>query len=280
MEQVKSLLENWSSREPAASLWLVIAAACFLGAVLARSRSNSDRVGEWPRWLMTSLARTAAFAAVLLIFYFLLNSDYAAFNKIYASFTTGGSLSNRAWQTWRDQYGGAYRQQDLHVAHYTTSETLEAIQPTDPALPVLYRNVRVEQPVLQASITRFCGQVTMNRVDSAHLGDTFNGYQLAALYEYDISNPADTETRVEYRFPLSPETKLYQDIHIRVNGEEIPFQVISGTMAWEGRMEPGEKNVVSIRFTTWGMDWFVFEIPSPRQVTDFKLAVALDTDNC
>ncbi len=281
MEYAKSLLENWSNREPAASLWLVVAAAFFFGAVFVRSRSNSDQAWEWGRALITSLARTLVFVAVPIIFYFLLNNDYAAFNKIYAAFTTGGSLSNQAWQKWRDQYGGEYHQQDLRVMQYTMTETQEAIQPADPTRPLLYRTIRVRQPVLQKSITRFRGQVTMNMIDSVHPTDTFNGYKLSTLYEYDVFNPTDTETHVEYRFPLSPQTKLYQDIHIKVNEEEIAsYQVMSDAIAWDGRLEAGEKNIVSISFTTWGMDWFFYEILTPREVTDFRLTVVPDTDNC
>jgi len=281
MECAKSLLENWVNHEPTASLWLVVVAVSFFGMVFTRSRSDNDHAWEWSRLLITSLAKTLVFVAVPITFYFLLNNNYTAFNTIYASFTTGGSLSNQAWQKWRDQYGGAYHQQDLRVTQYTMSETQEVIQPTDPMLPLLYRNIKVEQPVLQKSIVSFRGQVTMNMIDSTHIVDTFNGYKLSTLYVYNILNPTNTETRVEYRFPLSPETKLYQDIHIRVEEEEVPFyQVISGTIVWDGRMGPGEKNIVSISFTTWGMDWFLFEIPTPREVTDFKLTVVLDTDNC
>jgi hypothetical protein len=121
----------------------------------------------------------------------------------------------------------------------------------------------------------------MNLVDPARQADTFNGYTLSALYEYDIVNPTNTETRVEFRFPLSSEAKLYQVASVQWNGEPVSsWRVVSGTIAWEGRMGPGEKNVVSVHYVTWGMDGFLFVVPEPREVKNFRLTVALDAEEC
>lgn len=273
-------MENWVHREPTANLWLAVVTALLFGVTFARSRSDDERAWVWGRRLIESLVRALVFAALPGMFYFLLNSNYAAFSQACGSFTTGGSLSNRTWQQWRDFYGGDHTQRDLLVTQYVVVETQKVIQPTDPSAPPLYRNVKVEQPISQNSIVGFRGRVTMNLVDPAHQTDTFNAYTLSALYEYDIVNPVDTETRVEFSFPLSSGAKLYQDISVKVNGKKVSsWRVLSGAITWDEQMSPGEKNVVSIHYVTRGMNGFTFEIPEPREVTNFELTVALDTHN-
>jgi hypothetical protein len=281
MDYTKHLLGNWVNREPTASLWLAVAAVLLFGVAFARSRSSDERAWVWGRRLIESLVRVFVFTALLGMFYFLLNSNYAAFSQVCGSFTTGGSLTNQTWQKWRNLYGDAHTQRDLLVTQYVTIETEEVIQPVDPSMPPLYRNVKVDQPISQNSIVGFRGRVTMNLVDPAHQTDTFNGYTLSALYEYDVVNPVDTETRVEFGFPLSSDAKLYQDISVKVNGESVSsWRVLSSTITWDERMRPGEKNVVSIHYVTKGMDGFRFEIPEPREVTNFELTVALDIHGC
>ena len=280
MDYTRGLLENWVHREPTASLWLTVVTVLLFGVTFARSRSDDERAWVWGRRLIESLVRGLGFAALSGMFYFLLNSNYAAFSQIHGPFTTGGSLSNQTWQKWRNLYGGGHTQRDLLVTQYVVVETQQVIQPTDPSASPLYRNVKVEQPISQNSIVGFRGRVTMNLSDPAHQTDTFNAYTLSALYEYDIVNPVDMETRVEFSFPLSSDVKLYRDIGVEVNGEQVSsWCVISGAISWDGRMRPGEKNVVSIHYVTRGMDGFFFEIPEPREVANFELTVALDTDN-
>jgi hypothetical protein len=130
-------------------------------------------------------------------------------------------------------------------------------------------------------VTAFDGRVTMNMADPPQQTDTFNGYALSALYTYEIVNPADSETRLEFRLPLSSQAKLYQDLSVAMNGEQVPdWRIVDGALAWEGHLSPGAKEVVSIHYVTWGMDSFVFDVPEAREVSNFKLTVALDTDNC
>ncbi len=280
MDYGRSLLGNWVNREPTASLWLTVTALLIFGVAFAHSRSDDDRAWVWGRRLIESLVRALVFAALPGMFYFLLNSNHTTFSQTCGSFTTHGSLSNQAWQEWQNLYGREHIQRDLRVTQYVTVETEEIIQPTDPSMPPLYRNIKVDRPISQNSIAGFRGRVTMNLVDPDHQQDTFDAYTLSALYEYDVINPVDTETRTEFSFPLWANTKLYQDISVTVNGEQAPlWRIISDTITWDDQMIPGEKNVVSIHYVTRGMNGFRFEIPEPREVTNFELTVALDTNN-
>jgi hypothetical protein len=281
MEQIKSLLGNWIAREPTAGLWLGVVTVLLFGVTFQHLSGDDRRAWTLGRRLLEALTKAAAFAALLGMFYFLLTSSFAAFSKVYASFTTGGSLSNLVWQKWHALYGGTFTQEDLQVMQFIVVETQEVLQPKDPSAPPLYRTVRTEQPVMQTSLTGFDGRVTINIVNPAGQTDSFNGYGLSAVYTYDVVNPADSETRVEFRLPLSSEAKLYQDLSVKMNGEEVPgWSVTDSAIAWEAHMQPGEKAIVSIHYMTWGMDGFVFDVPQARQVTDFKLTVAMDTDNC
>ncbi len=279
MSYAKLLLENWANREPIASMWLAVATVLLFGVVFTRSHGDDRRFWMWGYRLVESLFQALVFAALLGMFSFLLSSNYASFSQIYSSFTSGGSLSNQNWREWRDRYGGTFIQQDLLVTQYITNETQEIIQPDDPSAPLLYRNIKVEQPISQNSIVGFNGLVTIDVIDPVSQTDTFKGFALSAQYEYQIANPTDVDTRVEFNFPLSADTKLYQNVGVKVNDVEVSsWQIISNTIAWEGYVRPGENKIVSVQYDTWGMDGFLFEVLTPREVRNFELMVALNTD--
>ncbi|HDQ71679.1 MAG TPA: hypothetical protein ENN19_06225 [Chloroflexi bacterium] len=281
MDAARSLLLNWARHEPTVSLWLMAATALIFGAAFVNSRRDDQRAWAWGRCLIEALARALAFAALAGAFYFLLNSNYDAFSRIYGSFLVGGSLSRQNWHQWHDLYGGSVFQRDLQVTQYVTVERQETIVPPDPAMPPLYRNVEVRERVLQNTIAGFRGQVTIDLLDPAHQVDTFNAYTLSGSYEYEIVNPTDTETQAEFRFPLSPETKLYYDLDVQVDGESVSsWRVISNTIAWDRQLDPGEKSVVSIHYTSRGMEGFAFRVPEPREIVDFELVVKINTDKC
>lgn len=272
------LLQNWIAAEPVASLWLGIISVLLFGATFMHLTKQAGL--SWGGGFFTALAKTLAIVALVGAYYFLLNSGFKAFSQVYGSFTYGGSLSNRAWQQWRNLYGGGYSQKDLQVVQYVTVTTEEIIPPGDSSAVPLYRNISVEQPTQQNSIVRFRGDVTLTNAGGYNNQNTFNGYALSAKYEYEILNSLTEETRLEFHFPISPQTKLYQDIVITVDGEEVAWQVADQAIFWEERLSPGEKQTVVIRFNTWGENDFLFEIPEPREITDFSLTLTMNTDNC
>jgi hypothetical protein len=278
MDNMNNLLQNWITAEPAASLWLGIVAVLLFGVTF--SQLSKKEGYSWGRGLLISLTKALAFVSLAIMSYFLLDNGFKAFNQIYGPFVTNGSISNRAWQKWRAMYGGTYDQQDLLVTQYIPHETQEVIPPANPQKPPLYRNVRVEQPLEQNSIQGFRGKVNINVTGEHDQKETFNGYALSAVYEYDIVNPATTETRAEFRFPTSPETRLYQNVGVSINGEETPWRMVDGAIFWEKRLLPNEKYVMSIHFDAWGENNFQFEVTQPREITNFSLIAVLNTDNC
>jgi hypothetical protein len=276
MEYLWSLLQNWVSSEPAASLWMGVAALILFGAAFARLKETHP----WGWSLLMALSRVLAFVALLGGSYFLLNSGFKAFSQVYGPFVVGGSLSNRTWQQWQQMYGGAFTLTDLQVTQYTSVEMEEMLQSPDPASLPLFRRYTVEQPVAQNSISGFHGLVDIN-VNGAHGNkESFNGYSLAADLEYEIVNKSPDETRAEFRLPVSPETKLYQNVHVSIDGTEKPWLMRDNAIFWEKRLAAGEQATIAIHFEAWGENSFVFTVPEPREITNFSLRVILDTDNC
>lgn len=278
MNDLTSILQNWIVTEPIASLWLGIVSVLLFGVTFTHL---TNRVGmSWGRGFFVALAKTFVVVFLVGACYFLLNSGFKTFSQIYGSFATGGSVSNRAWQQWRNMYGGGYNQKDLQVVQYITVINEEVILPPDPSAAPLYRNVKVEQPTQQNSITGFRGDVELTTAGGYNNANAFNAYALSAEYEYDIVNSSTEETRAEFRFPISPTSKLYQDVSITVNGKEIPWQITVQAIYWEERLAPGEKQTINIHFHTWGENDFLFEVPEQREITNFSLKLAMNTDNC
>jgi len=278
MTNIANLLHNWILAEPIASLWLGIVAVSLFGVTFAHLTKETGL--PWGRGFLVTLAQTLTVVSLIGTCYFLLNSGFKTFSQIYGSFTTGGSVSNRAWQQWRNMYGGGYDQKDLEVVQFVTVESQEVVPPSDPSAAPLYRNVKVEQPVQQNSIIGFRGNVELTAAGGYNNANTFNAYALSADYEYDIVNSSTEETRAEFRFPISPTSKLYQDIVITVNGKQVPWLIAGQAILWEDRLTPGEKQTINIRFHTWGENDFLFEIPEQREITNFSLKLAMNTDNC
>jgi hypothetical protein len=277
MSYLGFLIGDWIAREPTGALWLAVTTVLFFGVSFLRLRGGEARAWHWLRGLLEASVRAAAFAALVAGCYFLLNSSYRTFTRIYGSFTTGGSLSDLARGPWLERYGGAFFEQgDLEVTQYITVETQELIQPEGSAVP-LYRNIRVEQPLSVNSVTRTRGELTVRDADREHLGATFNAFALSASYQYDIVNSTGSPTRAEFRFPLFSEARLYQDLSVSMDGSEVPWRVADGAILWDRRMQPGEKGTISISYSTWGMEGFQYKVSTPREILDFELVIASDT---
>src|SRR5512140_1825379 len=142
MNSLINILQNWIATEPIASLWLGIISVLLFGATFVQL---TNRAGlSWVRGFFVALAKTLVVVSLIGVCYSLLNSGFKTFSQLYGSFAVGGSVSNRAWQQWRNLYGGGYHQKDLQVVQYTTVIKEEVIPAVDPSTAPLYRNVKVE----------------------------------------------------------------------------------------------------------------------------------------
>ena len=280
MNSIVSQLQNWVSNESMAALWLVVSGVALTAATYRDWRGQDQGFWGWARRLGQALGNLLLFVGIVGIFVVLLTNDFYSFNKIHASFTSTDSTSRANWMVWRKSYGGRLVQRDLIVTQFIKKETVEAIPSSEPNGQVLYRNIVAEEPLGQDSITAFQGKVTMNLVNRENQLQTFNAYTLSAIYEYDVVNPVDFETRAQFEFPLMLDAGPYEHISIKVDGVEAPWLADQGFIIWDAQMLPAQKRRISISYDVRGMDGYVFEAPDQREVTDFTLTVALDTDNC
>jgi len=273
-------LAQWVAQEPVASLLLLVTAGLIFGARLQRGRRTSSRFWPWLSNLIQSLAVSLLFIGLACVFYLLLSSNSSIFSTLHGSFTTGGSLARTSWLDWQARYGAPFVQRPPFVTQYVSRAVLEPIPSEDPAQPVLYRTATIEQPVEQNTLTGFDGRVRLQVVDPQHAGDAFNAFTLSASYGYQVTNPMDVETRAEFRFPIWM-ANLYRDVKVEMDGHPVvSWHVEPSAIVWESRMRPGQSTAVLVEFVVTGMESFLFEVPSPREIKDFSLSVTLDSDYC
>ena len=271
------LLTGWISREPVAGLLMVVTAALISARALTYRPQGGSSFQVWVLRLVHALAGGLVFLGMAGLFQFLLVRDYTSFSSLYGSFTVGGSLPNKEWARWRSIYGGPLTQTDLILMPTIQQESVEAIPPVDPAGSTLYRNITVDQPVSENLITAFEGQLKMELVNPTHPMDGFNAFTLYADYRYQIENPLQTATKVKFLFVL-PDARLAREVSLLMDGKKIPILLEDKALAWEASLQPGQRSEVSIHYLVSGMDYFVFEIPAARQITDFSLNLALNSD--
>jgi hypothetical protein len=260
--------------------WVAVSIA--LICIFSYFYSRSPYGGQKRLRLAAALATGLAFGGLALFAYMVMDSNYQSFNHVYSSFTNVGSLSNQAWATWHMVYGEPIIQHDLMVTQYVTTSSLVKIAPISPGNKDQYMNVQDEHALEQNSITAFTGHVTMNLVNPEHQADSYNAFALTALYEYEITNPADQPTQANFRFPLDINGRLFRNVHVLINGEELhkwQLDKADGAITWNSSMQPGQKDKIVIQYVTWGMNGFTFMVDQPREVTNFQLSLALETDN-
>ena len=279
MNDIKMLIGNWALREPMGVIWLALAAVLIFGVSFLRSRSVGSSAWSWFRSLIEALVKALVFAALVGMVYFLLNSSNKVFTKIYGAFTSADSISSRWRQAWADYYGGTIEQQELQVTQYVQVESTQEVRAAG-SERLLYQNFVFEQPISETSITRFRGAVRFWDADPQHRGNTYNVYSLSSAYEYDILNPTDTTTRAVYRFPLCRNSRLYYYVEVKINGEEVDWQMENGAIVLEREMLPAQKDTISIKYTTNGMEGYLYRIPEPHEIQDFRLDLVTDTSVC
>lgn len=263
--------------EPITAAWPVFTAASLGIFTYIHSRAAGENKRQR---LISGLAKGLAFIGLALLVFVLLNRSYSAFNTIYASFTSGGSLSNQAWKPWHALYGEPLIQHDLEVVQWVSETQQEIIQPEKPGEPVRYADHQLPRPLELDSITGFNGHVTLNLVNPQRAQDSFNAFALTAVYEYEITNTSGRPTNAAYRFPLDKTDRTFRDIHIRVNGEEIEdWKVDFQNLRWVREMEPGQVDKIEVQYTTWGMNSYAYMLDRPREVRNFQLALAFETDD-
>jgi hypothetical protein len=51
---------------------------------------------------------------------------------------------------------------------------------------------------------------------------------------------------------------------------------VDGAIVWDQKLDPGERAVISVYYSTWGMEGYQYKVSLPREVLDFELVIFSD----
>jgi hypothetical protein len=277
MIALQSVITDWINREPFGSLWLAMVVILLFGITVYQSQEGRTSVGALLRAIVEALAKSFGFAALVGMVYFLLTSNFTAFENVHGAFSKMGTLSNNAHRDWAKIYGNNFFiQQDMDVTQYMFVDSVEPL----PESPALYKTVRTEKVLAENSISRFRGNVYIHGADWKNREATFNAYAMNAIYEYDVVNNLSESTHTRFHFPLFGGSKLYQGVSATINGNNAKWKFQDSGLTWEYPLNPGEKATVVVKYQTWSMDGYSFRVEKARDIQDFNLTIAIDTDLC
>ena len=277
MTPIQSIITDWINREPFGSLWLAMVVILLFGITVYQNQSGKASAGTLLRAILEASVKSFGFAALVGMIYFLLASNFAAFENVYGAFSKAGTLSYNAHRDWAKIYGNNFfAQQDMEVTQYTLVDSVEPL----PESPALYKTVRTEKVLAENSISRFRGNVYIQGADWKNREATFNAYAIDATYEYDVVNNLSESTHTRFHFPLFGGSNLYQSVSATINGNDAKWKFQDDGLTWEYPLNPGEKATVVVKYQTWSMDGYSFRVEKARDIQDFNLTIAIDTDLC
>jgi hypothetical protein len=263
---------DWMTVEPAIGLLMTTTAIVIFGAAFARSRDVSPAFWPWLRRVIEASVGAVLFLGLLWAFRSILTSNNTSFHA------THGSVSDASLQSAQSIWGRPHVQRELAVNHFIETVVQEEIPRPDPSDPPLYRNKKVRQQVPQNSILGFVGQVDMSLSEREKGYALYNGFVIKARFEYDVVNDSDLQTEAEFAFPLSPQQTLYENFAISIDDEDIsPRLRFSPTMVqWTSAMAPHQRNKVVVTYTSRGMEYFYYQVPTQREIKAFGLTLTID----
>jgi hypothetical protein len=277
MTSLQLVITDWINGELFGSLWLAMVVILLFGITVYQNQSGKTSAGALLRAVFEASAKSFGLAALVGMVYFLLASNFAAFENVYGAFSKAGTLSYNAHHDWTKIYGNNFfAQQDMEVTQYTLVDSVEPL----PESPALYKTVQTEKVLAENSISRFRGSVYIQGADWKNREATFNAYAMDATYEYDVVNNLSESTHTRFHFPLFGGSKLYQGVSATINGNDAKWKFQDDGLTWEYPLNPGEKATVVVKYQTWSMDGYSFRVEKARDIQDFNLTIAIDTGFC
>ncbi len=271
LSSINRILE-WLTLEPSIGLLMVITSLALFVTAYRRGNGESQSLWPWVRRLVEASVGAILFLGLLWAFRSILNSNSATFNA------THGSFNDTTQQAAQAIWGRPHVQREIGYAHFTEVIRQEEVPRTNPNDPPQYRNVTVREPVPQNSVASFNGMFALTLSEREKGYAFYNGYLLDAEMVYVIANESDVETECEFDFPLSPGQMMFSNFSITVNGVDISdsLRFSPDLVEWTTRFHPHEEHEVIIRYQSRGMESFYYQIPSQREIKDFRLTVILD----
>lgn len=271
---------NWISQEPFLGLLVLLVLIGWAVFVFIHAKDSPPTFGHWLRRIIAVLAAWLLFLGLLSAFNALLQRNLSTYQRLHGSFLIPDSLSGIGWKTVRAAWGGPIVQYDLIVKHFVEQEIQQELPPKDISAAPRYRTITQRVEVPQDSIVGFHGLVEIKHAgqDQWDRGEpAYNTLMIDAVYEYQVQNAAETETEVEFTFPLTSTRRLIEDFKVLLNGESISPQLrfSSNGVSWMHKMAPGQLDQVLISYTSRGTESYTYLVLEQRPIRDFTLEITV-----
>jgi hypothetical protein len=258
--------------EPFVGLLMIVTALALFASALQRRDAESRAFWPWIRRIIESSVSAVLFLGLLWAFRSILNDNSSIFNS------THGSLTNANLASAQSIWGRPHIQRDLTLSHYVYRVEQQEIPRENPDDPPKYKDVTVRVNIPQNSIIAFTGQFDLRLSEREKGYGLYSGFVVDADFTYDILNDFNETTEVDYVLPLSPSQLFFENFKILYDGEDISPVLRFGNdmIQWRGNMEPHQKSTIRVIYTSRGMSYLYYQIPTQRPIKNFVLTVTID----
>jgi hypothetical protein len=258
----------WMEQEPVVGLMMTVAAVVTFAAVYRRGGGPEPGPWAWLRRVVEGGTMAALLMGLLWAFRAVLGDNAATFRAEH------GRLSEANFASLQTIWGAPHVQRELVVRPYRTVVVREEQFRDDPTLPPVFRDVEREEIVDQDSITSAHGTVVVVPNERKKGSGVYSGFEATFDVAYEVVNQSPHATRTEFELPLSGQV-FYDELHVTLNGAELgaDLRVDGDALRWQREMAPGERASIAVSYATRGVEHFYYQIPEPREIRDFALAM-------
>jgi hypothetical protein len=258
----------WMEHEPVVGLMMTLAAVVTFAGVYRKGGGPEPTLLPFVRRILDAAVAAILLMGLLWAFRAVLHDNATSFAAEH------GRTSEANLHSVRTIWGGPHVQRELVVRHWKTVTTREEQFRDDPTLPPIFRDVTTEELVDHDSITSVRGHVEVVSNERRKGSGVYAGFEADLTLAYEIVSPPDATTRSELELPLSGQV-LYEDLHVLVDGVDLgpALRVDADALRWELTMAPGERHTIDIAYATRGVEHVYYQIPEPREIRDFTLAL-------
>ncbi|HWB80743.1 MAG TPA: hypothetical protein VG755_37530 [Nannocystaceae bacterium] len=258
----------WMDSEPVVGLMMMVAAVVTFAGIYRREGGPAPGPWAWLRRIVEAGTLATLLMGLLWAFRAVLGDNAFSFHAEH------GRVSEANFHSLQTIWGAPHVQRELVVRHYRKVVAREEQFRDDPTLPPVFRDVEREELVDQDSIARAHGEVVIVPNQRKKGSGIYSGFEATFAVEYEVANPSQHATRTELELPLSGQV-LYDELRVTVDGAELgpELRVDGDALRWERTMAPGERITIAIGYATRGVEHFYYQIPEPREIRDFVLAM-------
>ncbi len=258
----------WMEAEPVVGLMMTVAAVVTFAGVYGKSGGPGPGVWAWARRIVEAGTMAALLMGLLWAFRAVLGDNSATFLAEH------GRVSEANFQSVQTIWGAPHVQRELVVRHWHTVVDREEQFREDPTLPPVFRDVEREELVALDSIASADATVVLVPNERKKGSGVYSGFEATFDVEYRVTNQSEHTTRTEFELPLSGQV-FYDELRVLVDGSELgaELRVEGEALRWQRTMKPGDAVTVTIGYATRGVEYFYYQIPVPREIRDFTLAM-------